>query len=1080
MTFMWFGILGAVQARRTDDDPVAVGGPRVRSLLALLLVDAGRVVTTERLVDGLYGDAPPVGAANALQSQVSRLRRGLQDEGGIVELHPAGYRLAVDPEQVDVYRFERLAQDGRRALNAGEHARAAILLREALGLWRGPALSDVIDTPFVRTQQARLEEGRIAAFEDHTEAQLSLGEFREVLSGLQELAAAHPLRERLQAQLIRALYGTSRQAEALAVYEETRRALADELGADPSPELAAVHLAVLRAEPSLSSPPEQTPPRLRLPAQLTSFVGRDDDLKRVGKLLGTGRLVTLIGPGGAGKTRLAIESGEREPDEVCFVDLAPVVDDAEVPQAAISALGLRESGILGSDASGPRPAADRLVSALKDRRTLLILDNCEHVIVAAARLAHLLLGACPGLRILATSREALGITGETLCPMSPLTLPPAGTPPTETLHYSAVRLFADRATAARPDFEVTAGNADLVLRICRALDGLPLAIELAAARLRSMQVADVAARLDDRFRLLSRGDRTAAPRHQTLRAVVEWSWDLLATDEQVLAGRLTVFNGGADPEMASRICGLPRPEVEDLIADLVDKSLIEDVDGRYRMLDTIRVFCGERLAEAGEQDRIRRAHAEAFLELAEAADPHLRRADQLEWLARLTAEHGNLQAALRWAVHADQTLALRLLAALSWYWWVRGLRGEAAPLALELLQSIGLEPPSGLVEEYVLCVLNAASFTSDPAKPAPTPASTSDPAKPAPTPASGTGTGGTDLRRYLEVAESFVDGLEGPPRLPFMLVLWAMAVPIPAADSATWDRQQKVLGDDPWMRALGEFTTGYQYLFRGEPATAGPRFSAALEGFRALGDRWGTANVLDAMAELAGRNGDLRGSIALIDEALDLVGQLGAVEDTADLLCRRADRLVRSGEPGVAQADYERAAELAGAAGASVTLARAHCGSGELARLRGDLAAARRLYEMALGEAATEWMNATETRARALVALGRIAAAEGDAAMARSEFMHALPAARDTPYLSSIADVLEGLADLPLLEDDGDLAAVLLGAAAALRGTPAPADPDVERIIARARALVGDAGFEAAHARGASMTAEEALVLAGA
>lgn len=1044
---MWFGILGAVEVRQPDGNLMAVGGPRVRSLLALLLIDADRVVTTERLVDGLYGDEPPVGASNALQSQISRLRRGLKDEGGIVEFHPAGYRIAVDPDQVDVHRFERLAIRGRRALNAGEHATAAALLREALGLWRGPSLSDVVDTPFVRTQQSRLEELRIAAFEDRAEAELSRGEYRDMLGELAELAAAHPLRERLQAQLMRALQATSRQAEALDVYENTRRLLSDELGADPSPELAAVHLSVLRAEPPPTAARTPTP-HLRLPAQLTSFVGRDDDLRRIGKLLGTGRLVTLIGPGGAGKTRLAIEAGEREADDVCFVDLAPLVDGAEIPLATVSALGLRESGILGSEGAGPRSATDRLVSALKDRRALLILDNCEHVVVAAAGLAHRLLGACPGLRVLATSREALGITGEVLCPLAPLMLPPAGTPHSDAIRYPAVRLFADRAVAVRPDFEVTAGNAELVLRICRALDGLPLAIELAAARLRSMPIEDVAARLDDRFRLLSRGDRTAAPRHQTLRAVVEWSWDLLTSDERTLARRLTVFNGGADPEMVGRICGLPKADVDDLIADLVDKSLLEDVDGRYRMLDTIGVFCAERLTEAGEEDRLRRAHAECFLDLAEAADPHLRRAEQLEWLARLDADHANLQSALRWAVHADQALALRLIAALSWYWWVRGLRSDGAPLAAELLRLVGRQPPTGLTEEYVLCVLNAASVMD-----------------------------GAELRPYQDAAGSIVNGLDEPPRLPFMLVLWAMAMPIPVADSAVWETQRKVLGNDPWMLALGGFTNGYQQVFRGRLADAEPGFAAALEGFRVLGDRWGIANVLDAMAELTGRSGDLHGSIALIDEALDLVRQLGAVEDTADLLCRRADRLTSAGEPDAAQADYERAAELARSAGASVTLAKAHCGSGDLARYRGDLAEARRLYEMAVRGSTNDMMNAAETRVRALTALGRIAVIEGDAAAARSWFATALPIALGTMLASNAAEVLEGFADLPLLDGDGERTALLLGAALALRGGPAQAGPDVERIADGARALIGDAAYQAAHDKGASLTEREALGL---
>jgi DNA-binding SARP family transcriptional activator len=443
---MRFGILGPTQVWHADGREVTVGGRRLRALLALLLLDAGKVVTAERLIDGLYGGNPPGDAANALQSQVSRPRQLLRDQdrpGGPVESHPAGYRLAVQPDEVDARRFERLAAQGRRALAAGEAPRAAALLREALGLWRGPALADLEGLPFAQAQAVRLEELRVGAVEDRVEAELTLGGQPTLVAELEQLVAAYPLRERLRGQLMRALYAAGRQAEALAAFEEARRTLAEELGADPSAELAAVHLAVLRADPALAGPAgreaaaglgRQAAPR-RLPAQLTSFVGRAEEVGRVGKLLGEARLVTLTGPGGAGKTRLAIEAAGREPDEVCFVDLAPLGRGADVAPATLAALGLRDAGLLAPrapDGGGPPPDVTwRLVAALADRRMLLLLDNCEHVVEAAARLSHRLLEACPTLRILATSREALGITGEALWPVPPLALPPPGTAPAE-------------------------------------------------------------------------------------------------------------------------------------------------------------------------------------------------------------------------------------------------------------------------------------------------------------------------------------------------------------------------------------------------------------------------------------------------------------------------------------------------------------------------------------------------------------------------------------------------------------------------------------------------------------------------
>jgi predicted ATPase/DNA-binding SARP family transcriptional activator len=1060
---MRFGILGPTQVRRGDGREVAVGGPRLRALLALLLVDAGRVVPAERLIEGLYGGNPPGDASNALQSQVSRLRQLLRDEdrpGSPVELHPAGYRLAVDPDDVDAHRFERLAAEGHRALAGGDPPRAAALLREALDLWRGPALADAGDVPSARAQAVRLEELRVGAMEDRAEAELALGGHPALVAELERLVAGYPLRERLRGLLMRALYADGRQAEALARFEEARRTLAEELGADPSPELAAVHLAVLRADPALARPAGRQAVR-RLPAQLTTFVGRAEEVGRVGKLLGEARLVTLTGPGGAGKTRLAIEAAAREPGEACFVDLAPVGEGTDVPSALLGALGLRDAGLLASPAPGQRdPPPDvtgRLVAALADRRMLLVLDNCEHVVEAAARLAHRLLGACPALRVLATSREALGITGETLWPVPPLALPPPGTAPVEALDYPAVRLFAERAAAVRPDFAVDAGNADAVLRICRAVDGLPLAIELAAARLRGLSLAEITGRLDDRFALLSRGDRTAPPRHQTLRAVVEWSWDLLDGAEQTLARRLTVFAGGATVEAAGRVCGLPAAEVAELLASLSEKSLLEGVeDGgrRYRMLDTVRAFCAERLAEAGERERLRRAHAAWFLEQARTADLHLRRAEQVEWLARLDAQRDDLHAALRRAVDAADTgPALRLLAALSWYWWLRGRRSQGAALARDLLDALGPEPPAGLEEEYALCVLYAAVG----------------------------GASGMDPRARLEAAQSIVYAMDRPPRQPFLTVLSALAIGPPGGDvdvGSVWQRY--LASPDPWVRSLLRFGEGYLRLVEGRSAAAEQRFAAALAGFRELGERWGMVAALSELAGLADWRGDRAASIALTDEALDLAGQLDSADDIADLLCRRAGTGARAGDLDGADADYRRAAGLARRAGTMELLAAAHRGLGEVARLRGDLAEARRRCEQALAECPTGWFVAAATRAEILVSLGQVAAAEGDAGAAGARHRQALAELGGHGGFTVAAGAAEGLAEVALLEGDGERAALLLGVGHALRGASPAGDPDLARVEAAARARIGEPAYRRAYRLGATMTHDQALAALGA
>lgn len=562
---MRFGILGGLDLRTDDGAPVDPGGPRPRALLTLLLLDAGQGVSAERLTDGLYGAQPPAGAANALQSQVSRLRRRLAPHAAI-EATPTGYRLAVPPDAVDLHRFEELTGRGRAALAAGDHSGAAALLREALALWRGPALPDLPDAHAERT---RLDELRLAAVQDRVDADLALGGGPGLVPELRGLLVARPLDERLYGQLMRALHTAGRPAEALTVYDDARRVLADELGADPSPGLAALHLELLRGD---------GPGRTSVPLQLTRFVGREAELARIRGALSATRLVTLTGPGGAGKTRLAIEAARARTDpasphartgraEVCFVELAPLADGARLPYAVLSALGVRE-GFRTPAGDG----TDRLLAALEERELLLVLDNCEHLVEDAARLSALLLASCPGVRILATSRESLQITGETLVPVPPLAPDPA------------VRLFVDRARLVRPEFE---GHAR-VAAVCAALDGLPLAIELAAARLRTLTPDELADRLDDRFRLLSRGDRSKAPRHRTLRAVVEWSWDLLDEEERELARRLTVFPGGATLDAVEAVCELPYPE--GLLASLVEKSLVEASGGRYRMLETIRAF----------------------------------------------------------------------------------------------------------------------------------------------------------------------------------------------------------------------------------------------------------------------------------------------------------------------------------------------------------------------------------------------------------------------------------------------------------------------------------------------------------
>ncbi|CAI7979578.1 SARP family transcriptional regulator, regulator of embCAB operon [Frankia sp. Hr75.2] len=1063
---MWISVLGPLQVRSGEGATVNVGGPRPRSLLALLALNAGRVVSTEQLIDGLYGQEPPDGAVNALQSQVSRLRRGLRAAGVAVpiEMHPAGYRLAADPEQVDVHRFARLVREGRRSLEADEHTHAAALLREAVGLWQGPALADVVDAPFAAVQTIRLAEQRVAAVEDLAEAELALGRHAALVAELQEAVGEHPLRERLRGQLMRALAGAGRQAEALAVFEDARQLLVEELGADPSAELAEVHLAVLRGEVRPGQGRGEVGPGL--PARVSSFVGREEELARVGGLLAAGRLVTLVGPGGVGKTRLALEVAgrtaertvERTGVEARFVDLAVVSADGSgggVAEAVVGALGLHDAGPLkGGGGMRPDPVG-RLVAALAEREALLVLDNCEHVVAETAELVRRLLGACPRVRVLATSREALRITGESLWPLAPLEVPAGGEADGVTseraLGFAAVRLFVDRATAVRPGFALGDAEVGPVLRICATLDGLPLALELAAARLRSLPLAEVEARLGDRFRLLGRGERTAAPRHRTLRAVVEWSWDLMDNKEQALARRLTVFVGGAPLGAVEEVCACD--ELDDPVeaaVGLVDKSLAEvDAAGRYRMLETVREFCAERLAESGEEARLQAAHAEWFLRLAGEAEPHLRRSEQLEWLRRLDAEHRNLLAALRRSIPTAPERALRLVAVLSGYWFLRGLRGEAAPLAAELLRTVGREIPEGLDDEYVLCVLNARADGRD---------------RPG-------------QREWWRRAESIMSGRIAPPRYPYLSFLWATAA---GPTDASRERPEVHVGTDPWSQALVRMGRGYLGLFAGDAEDGVEReFDAALRGFRAIGDRLGAAETLDAAATLASRRGHHARSLELWAEGIAAAGELGAVAAAVNMRCSRGYGLLRAGDLEAARADFTWAESAARRDGLPDELGSARCGLGEVARLDGDLAAARRLYELALRDAAAELVFGEVTRVRALVGLGRVAEAEGDVEGALARHREALDVALRGSDRGEAACAVEGLAGAVLLTGDGERAALLLGLGQAVRGGEAAREPEAARTAARVRNLIGAQRFDQARRRGASMTVEAALAELG-
>ena len=674
--------------------------------------------------------------------------------------------------------------------------------------------------------------------------------------------------------------------------------------------------------------------------------------------------------------------------------------------------------------------------------TLLVLDNCEHLVHAVAELVEQILTHCPHARVLATSREPLRIAGEHLWPVRVLD------------EAAAARLFADRAAAVHPQFAMDQRTAGAVGEICGRLDGLPLAIELAAARVRTVDVVDIAERLSDRFALLSRGSRTAPARHQTLRAAVAWSWDLLTDAERTALRRLSVFVDGADPRAATRICAVP--DTIEVLESLVDKSLLAVAGGRYRMLDTVAAYADERLAEADESIVTRRAHADYFLALATSADPYLRGPEQLAWLRVLSAEHENLHAALRWAVTAgDVVTALRLVAALATYLWMRGTRAVAGDLANAVLDQVTDGPPPGLENEYVLCVLAAA--------------------------ASSTGRAAYD--RHISAAQSIAVSSPRPlhPVTTFLrsMVGWGTDPEIHVALV-----QRGLTSADPWEAAAAHLIGGYPQLFvNADPVAAEREFVIAAEGFRTLGERWGQALALGSLAGLADIRGDHARAVAFADEALVLLRELGAVEELCDLYCDRGHYRVRlavatGADPSTARVDFEEAARLAHRAGLPAYVAIASRGLADVAYLVGDVGLARRQYEQALADVDVSWIAGATNRIEALVGLARVAMTEGELDRAHAHCLRAAELAVQLGMSPLYVRAIDVLTDIALAGGDPARAASLLGAAAALRG-PAEAGHDTARQVRATRLALGDEAFERFHADAARLDRGAALRLVG-
>ncbi|MEU7026836.1 BTAD domain-containing putative transcriptional regulator [Streptomyces sp. NPDC046275] len=1099
---MRYLILGTTDVLDLHGAPLPLGGARLRALLAALALRGGRTVSVRELVDDVYGDEPPLDAQAAVQALVGRLRRVLGKEA--VGSGPGGYRLVAGHEDIDLYVFERRAREAGALLDAGDPEAAAGLYRSALALFRGPALADLPEPAGVRAEAQRLD-----ALRRRIEADLRRGATTGLVPELTELTGAYAYDETFHAQLIRALRAEGRPADALAAYESARRTLADGLGTDPGPELTALHAELLAGEPpapnlaltsnpalspnpaltltsnpapaSTPAPPTTPAPAPATPAptpaaapagnirpRLTSFVGREPDLAALRTELDRSRLVTLTGPGGSGKTRLAEEAALQMVGPAAWIaELAPLEASEDVPGAVLSALRLRETQLIARDGIPVQddPTA-QLVEHLSSRSLLLVLDNCEHVIDGAAALAETLLTHCPGLRVLATSREPLGVPGETVRPVEPLPATPAH------------RLFAERARAVRPGFRAE-DDLPAVDEICRRLDGLPLAIELAAARLRLLTPRQIADRLDDRFRLLTSGSRTVLPRQQTLRAVVDWSWELLDTAERDLLRQVSVFAGGWDLAAAEAL-GRAAPGAPDTVGalgSLVEKSLVvaapaEDGEMRYRLLETIHEYAAERAAETPELlVAAEAAHTAHFTAFAETADPLLRSGEQLPWIARIERDLDNIRAALhRTVVTApDEAAAFRLVLAMGWFWWLRNYRPEAMTW-VERILSLGEDPadpddprfwPRMQVRMLHFFLAsesaNAPSVRDDPEAAA----------------------------LVARVRAAFADD-PGPQSARFPGMLWPLTSFL--TDTPTDVRALLDLAVANCRRHGGPWEIGVALMFRTHMVVdmpgGMPGIDEDLAELRALsrrvGDRWMRAQVASAAGEANMMRGRLAEAREAYEEALAHAREVGAHAEAPFLLGRLAELDHRAGHRAAALKGLDEA--TAEADRYHVHDARTYVGflRAEIALSEGDVVAARRHVETA-GETIGAGTPPPHFEAAVHGLAARIEAHEGAGTPAVVHAVAALRLAVDAGSSEFVTTGLtEGVATALSLAGEPALALRLLGAVDGWRrGIPRgrPETDEAAALVERTAATLDAMARDTARASGHGLTLDEVLAL---
>jgi predicted ATPase/DNA-binding SARP family transcriptional activator len=1027
-----FRLLGPFEVE-SDGRDLTPARRKQRLLLAALVLNANRVAATDDLIEALWGSTPPATARKALHGHVSALRKRLGAE--TIDTRPPGYVLHADVGSIDARRLEALLEAAHGEADARTRGE---LLRSALVLFRGEPLADFRYEPFARDEAARLEELRLGALADRIEADLELGRHGSVIPELELLVAEHPHDERLRMALMLALYRVGRQADALDTYAEGRRRLVEDLGIEPGPALKELERQILNHDPALepkraARAAERT--RAKLPTPATVLIGRERELADIGTLLERARLLTLTGAAGTGKTRLALAAAAVLADRFAggarFVGLAPVADPELVLPAVAQALDVREIG--------GQQLWEGLTAALAGSDDVLfVLDNCEHVLDAAPALAELL-AAAPTLTMLATSREPLHVAGERVYPVPPLS------------SEEAIRLFAERAEAVTPAFRLTEANRTAVAEICERLDGLPLAIELAAARVVLFPPQALLARLDQRLQLLTVAGRDQPKRHQTLRAAIDWSHELLADGERALFARLSVFSGGSTPEAAEAVCNR---DVIDGLGSLIDKSLVQlggtEERPRFTMLETIREYAQERLAEraAAERDAVRSRHVVWMTEFAERAEAELRGPDQAVWLERLHAELDNFRAAFDSSVaRGDAELALRLGAALLEFWMVRadwneGLRWIERALAL----------PGAAQAPVRTKAWRAAAELADALSDYPTAIAYYDES--------------LALARKLGDERGIAEALFGLSFEAERVGDHRRARPLLEESVAIMRR----LGDEPSLaRSLG----GLAWL-ENDYRRSRKLWNETLAIRRRLANRESVGWTLIQVGFCAQGEGDYAAARLAYEEALSIGRELNYERMTARCLTQLGDVSLLEGHAAEAATLFRECLPTWREIGHRSGLADALRSLGDCARVEHDVAAAAAFLEESLSVARE--IGARPLEALAMQSLAALASEEQDFERAGRLLTDALALWRDIDDTAGAAATMRGLGEVAAAQEEFDRAARLLGAAEALRervgAAVAPYERDAyERAVTATRAGLGEATFATGWSAGRELEA---------